>query len=71
LTQFGLRELRDLPRREVLLLELPVPTAAAASPDAAEVVETEAAPEGSEEPPGESAADAPEDAAGQADRSDD
>ena len=30
LAQFGLQTLRDLPRREDLLLELPIPTAAAA-----------------------------------------
>jgi segregation and condensation protein B len=35
LAQFGLRELRDLPRREDLLLELPIPTAAAAHEPAA------------------------------------
>jgi segregation and condensation protein B len=60
LAQFGLKELRDLPRREDLLLELPIPTAAVASPDAAEVAETEAAAESQDEPPGE---DAPADAA--------
>ena len=70
LAQFGLNELRDLPRREDLLLELPIPTAAAvASPDAAEVAETEAASQSVEEPPGEDATDAPEDAASNPDRS--
>jgi segregation and condensation protein B len=48
LAQFGLNDLRDLPRREDLLLELPVPTAAAA------------ATEGTGEPAGEPAADAHE-----------
>jgi segregation and condensation protein B len=70
LAQFGLNELRDLPRREDLLLELPIPTAAAvASPDAAEAAEHEAAAESQEEPPGEDATDAPEDAASNPDRS--
>jgi len=70
LAQFGLNELRDLPRREDLLLELPIPTAAAvASPDAAEAAEPEAAAESQEEPPGEDATDAPEDAASNPDRS--
>jgi len=48
LAQFGLKELRDLPRREDLLLELPVPKAEAT---ASEVVE---------EPPAETAADVPD-----------
>ncbi len=48
LAQFGLKDLRDLPRREDLLLELPVPRAAAAAEEAAE------------EAPGEPAADAPD-----------
>jgi segregation and condensation protein B len=69
LAQFGLNDLRDLPRREDLLLELPIPTAAAAIPDAAEVAETETAPESAEERPEEAAAEAPEDAAGHAEGS--
>ena len=68
LAQFGLKELRDLPRREDLLLELPIPSAAMASPDAAEAAETEAPAESQEEPPGEDATDAPEDAASNPDR---
>ena len=57
LAQFGLNDLRDLPRREDLLLELPVPTAAAASPEP--IGEGEGEPQGSEAPPDEPAADAP------------
>jgi segregation and condensation protein B len=67
LTQFGLKELRDLPRREDLLLELPVPTAAAAAEVAAEA--TEPAPASAEESPSGAPADAPEDSAGDGDRS--
>jgi hypothetical protein len=42
-----------------LLLELPVPRAAAGA-EAAEVAKTGVAPEGAEEPPAEAAADAPD-----------
>jgi segregation and condensation protein B len=59
LAQFGLKDLRDLPRREDLLLELPVPRAAAGA-EAAEAGETGAAGEGAEEPPGEAEADVPD-----------
>ncbi len=59
LAQFGLKELRDLPRREDLLLELPVPSATA-------VAAAEAAPETEAERPGE--AGAPGDAERSADR---
>jgi len=65
LAQFGLQDLRDLPRREDLLLELPIPSAATAAADAvetapgetemahgeAEVAETEVGPESVAEPP--------------------
>jgi segregation and condensation protein B len=63
LAQFGLKELRDLPRREDLLLELPVPSAAAAATaDAAG-----AGAEGSEDAPEEAGAgDTPDETAGQA-----
>jgi segregation and condensation protein B len=57
LAQFGLNDLRDLPRREDLLLELPVPTATAASPEPTGEGGGEA--QGSEAPPDEPAADAP------------
>jgi segregation and condensation protein B len=57
LAQFGLNDLRDLPRREDLLLELPIPTAAAASPEPTGEGEGEA--QGSEAPPDEPATDAP------------
>ena len=57
LAQFGLNDLRDLPRREDLLLELPVPTAAAASPEPTGEGEAEA--QGSAAPPDEPAADPP------------
>jgi segregation and condensation protein B len=66
LAQFGLNDLRDLPRREDLLLELPVPTAAVVSPEPTGEGEakSEAGAEievgDSEEPPGEPAADVPE-----------
>jgi segregation and condensation protein B len=77
LAQFGLNDLRDLPRREDLLLELPIPTAAATAPDTAEVVETAAVPESAKDVPGdvstdvsaEAAAQAPEAAAGHSGRS--
>ena len=69
LTQFGLKDLRDLPRREDLLLDMPLPvpgqSVAAPQPPA------ESAPEGSEESASaleapEPAADAPEPAAEEA-----
>jgi segregation and condensation protein B len=41
LAQFGLGDLRDLPRREDLLLELPIPTAAAAHEPAAHVADAQ------------------------------
>ncbi len=52
LAQFGLNDLRDLPRREDLLLELPVPKSDAET--------KEAAVEGSEEPQGKQAVDEPD-----------
>ncbi len=55
LAQFGLNDLRDLPRREDLLLELPVPTAVATAPEP----KGEGEGEGSEAPPDEPAAAAP------------
>jgi segregation and condensation protein B len=67
LAQFGLKELRDLPRREDLLLELPVPSAAAAG-DAGEVAAGAVVSGSSGEPSGETA-DGSEDADGHADRS--
>jgi len=45
LAQFGLNDLRDLPRREDLLLELPVPAATAPATDAPEASEPERPPE--------------------------
>jgi segregation and condensation protein B len=48
LAQFGLNDLRDLPRREDLLLELPVPKAEATTPET------------TQDPPAEPAADTPE-----------
>ena len=69
LTQFGLKDLRDLPRREDLLLDmsLPVPGQSVAAPQPP----AESAPEGSEESASaleapEPAADAPEPAAEEA-----
>ncbi len=60
LAQFGLGDLRELPRREDLLLELPVPTAAATAAPASEVAAISAAPESPAESPGETATDAAE-----------
>ena len=60
LAQFGLGDLRELPRREDLLLELPVPTAAAAAAPASEVAAISAAPQSPAELPGETATDAAE-----------
>jgi len=57
LAQFGLKELRDLPRREDLLLELPVPRAAAVEADTGA---GPAAAEGADDAPGEAAAGEPE-----------
>jgi segregation and condensation protein B len=67
LAQFGLQDLRDLPRREDLLLELPIPTAAAVPADAGEVAETAVSVESAAELPGDTAAEEPEGAAGHAD----
>jgi segregation and condensation protein B len=54
LPQFGLKDLRDLPRREDLLLELPIPTATASAAADAEApsgtVPNEAVPEADETP---------------------
>ena len=74
LAQFGLNDLRDLPRREDLLLELPIPTAAAAGSGPAEgmVAETEeekAVAGASGETAGDAIEAAPEDAVGPPDRS--
>ncbi len=45
LAQFGLRDLRELPRREDLLVEMPAPPQAAERADRAEVAQTEGASE--------------------------
>ena len=73
LAQFGLNDLRDLPRREDLLLELPIPRAAAAGPGPVGAIVTEM--EGAEavagasgETAGEAIGKEPEDAAGAAER---
>jgi len=76
LAQFGLNDLRDLPRREDLLLELPIPTAAPAAPEPvpgeADVVRAEAAAAASREKTvAEAIGERPADAAGVADRSSD
>ena len=64
LAQFGLKDLRDLPRREDLLLELPIPSATAAAAGVAEVVEAEVVPEDLAEPAGDAPADQSDGTAG-------
>jgi segregation and condensation protein B len=72
LAQFGLNDLRDLPRREDLLLELPIPTAHAVAPGpteatAAETEEIEVAAGAPRETAGDPIESERENAAGPAD----